>query len=396
MKILLALIITITIGFAQSDKLSNIPPTKSIFIDTNASVCAPVCMKNLLADGDIFTFLSKFKSVAAQLPNLQSDYDHYRRVFRIFNEEDETIKVAILVPQRSIRRYAISTVNSVIAYLLSKQNNFEIKVFNSMDEEEESIVKQLEKIKNEDFTYVIAPVTQKGAEVLIHNSENLLVYIPTIHKTTVQNSPANIIFGGIDYDKQIKKLLKYANNKIAYFSDGSLLTDSLNKSLIKQTPHIIYSKIIESSNVNFKNILKDNKSLNGTSIFMNTPLVKTSLISSQLRVYEIEPYILLSTQLNYNPVLLTLTQYNDIKNLYIANSIGKTSVGLEEINALYGHDIVYDWVNYSTSIGMDYLYTHFFVTTEKKKFTEEVIDDQVNYDISIIRPTRYRFEKELP
>lgn len=45
MKILLALIITITIGFAQSDKLSNIPPTKSIFIDTNASVCAPVCMK---------------------------------------------------------------------------------------------------------------------------------------------------------------------------------------------------------------------------------------------------------------------------------------------------------------------------------------------------------------
>lgn len=101
--------------------------------------------ENLLADGDIFTFLSKFKSVAAQLPNLQSDYDHYRRVFRIFNEEDETIKVAILVPQRSIRRYAISTVNSVIAYLLSKQNNFEIKVFNSMDEEEESIVKQLEK-----------------------------------------------------------------------------------------------------------------------------------------------------------------------------------------------------------------------------------------------------------
>lgn len=395
MKILLALIITITIGFTKSDKLSNIPPAKSIFLDTNASICGPTCMEDLLENGEIFTFLSKFNSVSAELPNLQSDYDHYRRIFRIFNEEDESIKVAILVPQRSIRRYAISTVNSVTAYLLSKQNNFEIKVFNSMDEEEESILNELEKIKNENFTYVIAPVTQKGAETIINNSENLLVYIPTVHKTTVQNSTANIIFGGIDYDKQIDKLLKYSNNKIAYFSDGSLLTDSLNKSLIEKTSHIIYSKSIESSNINFKSMLKNNKILNGASIFMNTPLVKTSLISSQLRVYEIEPYILLSTQLNYNPVLLTLTQYQDIKNLYIANSIGTTSVGLEEINSLYGHDIIYDWVNYSTSIGIDYLYTHFFVTTEQKKFTEEIIDNQVNYDISIIRPTRYRFEKEL-
>lgn len=113
-------------------------------------------------------------------------------------------------------------------------------------------------------------------------------------------------------------------------------------------------------------MLKNNKTLLNSSIFMNTPLVKTSLISSQLRVYKIVPYMLLSTQINYNPMLLTLTQYEDRKNFYLANSIGKTTVEMEELNSLFGHDIVYDWVNYSTSIGIDYFYTHFLSQQQLK------------------------------
>ena len=128
---------------------------------------------------------------------------------------------------------------------------------------------------------------------------------------------------------------------------------------------------------------------------MNVPLVKTSLIASQLRVYKIKPYVILSTQINYNPMLLTLTQYADRKNLYIANSIGKTSVNMEELNSLFGHDIVYDWVNYSTSIGIDYMYTHYFVPIAEKKFNERIIDNQVEYDISIMQPKRYKFSKIL-
>jgi SRSO17 transposase len=128
---------------------------------------------------------------------------------------------------------------------------------------------------------------------------------------------------------------------------------------------------------------------------MNTPLVKTSLIASQLRVYDIEPYALLSTQINYNPMLLTLTQYADRKEFFIANSIGKSTVNMEELNSLFGHDIVYDWVNYSTSVGIDYFYTHYFVPTASRNFNENIVENQVEYDISIVKPKRYKFEKEL-
>ncbi|WP_051505414.1 hypothetical protein [Sulfurospirillum arcachonense] len=395
MKILFIFFISISLMFAKSDKVSHIPPPKSVFINLNIDTCNMDCMDKLLEDGQIFSFLSYYNSSMDELYSMQSEFEYYQRIFRIFEDEKFSIRVALLVPQRSIRRYASTTVNSVIAYLVSKQNNFEVKVFNSIDEKEESILKALEDIKKEKFTYVVAPVTNSGAKIINQNANGLIVYIPTVHKKNIEESNPNILFGGIDYAKQIDTLLGYTNSKIAYFSDGSGLSKSLNTFLIEKSPQIIYNKSINDSRVSFKRLLRHNRKLAGSSIFMNTPLVKTSLISSQLRVYKIKPYAILSTQINYNPMLLTLTQYADRDKFYIANSIGKTTVGMEELNSLFGHDIVYDWVNYSTSIGIDYFYTHYFVPTAAKNFSENVVDNQVEYKVSIIRPKRYKFEKEL-
>jgi len=397
MRLLLIIFITVTMMFAKSDKLSHIPPAKSIFLNIDANICDIICMEGLLNEGQIFTFLSHYNDSMDELSDMQSEYTYYERIFRIFEDENEksSIRVAMIVPQKSIRRYASTTVNSVMAYLVSKQNNFEVKVFNSMDEQESSILKALNDIKSENFKYVIAPVTRDGAEVILKNADHLKVYIPTVSKSTFDDNNPNILFGGINYDKQVDELLKYANDRVVYFSDGSELSESLNNLLIDKNPNIIYSKSINSSRVSFKKILRNNRKLVKSSIFMNTPLVKTSLISSQLRVYRIRPYIILSTQINYNPMLLTLTQYADRKNFYIANSIGKTTVEMEELNSLFGHDIVYDWVNYSTSIGIDYFYTHFFVPTASKNFKEEIVDNQVAYDVSIEKPERYKFIKVL-
>lgn len=395
MKILIAIMLVFSLVHAKREIVSLIPAANSVFIDTDPVACDITCMEKLLENSQIFTFVSKFDANAAEFAKLRSEFGYYRRIFRIFQEEDLAIKVAILVPQVSIRRYAISTVNSVIAYLLSKQNNFEIRVFNSMNEEKASILRQLETIKNQNFTYVIAPVTQKGAQIIIENRENLLVYIPTIHQSSTNFKDSNILFGGIDYERQIDELIKISNGRIVYFSDSSQLTQSLNQALIEKTPKIVANYTIDNANMNFKQILKNNTKINNTSVFLNTPLVQTSLIASQLRVYDIEPFVLLSTQINYNSVLLNLTQYDDRKNLYIANSIGKTSTQLVEMNALFEHDITYDWVNYATSVGIDYLYTHFFATSESSSFEENMLDNQVNYNISILKPTRYRFEQEL-
>ncbi len=395
MRVILVLFIAILVVFAKSDKMSHIPPTKGVFININTLSCDVDCMNNFLNEGKIFSFISNYNSSMAELAPMQSQFSYYQRIFRVFEDEKFSIRVAMLVPQKSIRRYAATTVNSVLAYLISKQNSFEVRVFNSNNEDEESILRELENIKKENFRYVIAPVTQKGAKIIVENSDDLFFYIPTVNKNIFINSGTNIVFGGIDYESQINELLKYSNDKIAYFSDGSELSKSLSRMLIDKSDKIIYSKSINSSKISFKRMFKNNKKLNKSSIFMNTPLVKTSLISSQLRVYKIEPYALLSTQINYNPMLLTLTQYEDRKNLYIANSIGKSLVGMKELNSLFGHDIVYDWVNYSTSVGIDYFYTQYFVPTSIKNFDEDIVDQQVNYNISIMRPKRYKFEKEI-
>ncbi|HIP30186.1 MAG TPA: hypothetical protein EYG93_10970 [Sulfurospirillum arcachonense] len=395
MKIILSFFIIVSFMFAKSDKLSHIPPTKSIFLNIDAYTCNVECMEQLLDNGQIFSFISHYNSSMDELHSMRSEFAYYQRIFRVFEDEEFSIRIAMLVPQKSIRRYASTTVNSVLAYLVSKQNNFEVKVFNSNNEKEESILRELANIKKENFRYVIAPVTSSGAQIIIDNESDLVIFIPTVHKKTLESSASNITFGGIDYDKQIDELLKHTNDKVAYFSDGSKLSKSLNKSLIDKNPKIVYSKSINSSRVSFKRMFKNNKKLVQSSIFMNTPLVKTSLIASQLRVYDIETYALLSTQINYNPMLLTLTQYDDRKEFYIANSIGKSTVGMEELNSLFGHDIVYDWVNYSTSVGIDYFYTHYFVPTASSNFNENIVENQVEYDVSIVRPKRYKFEKEL-
>lgn len=380
--------------FAVGTKLSHIPATKNIFIDLDESVCDDTCLQGYLDNKEIFSFLSKYTNLSED-DTLKTQFYSYQALFRASNDENTLLKVAVLIPQKSIRRYAISTTNSVIAYMLSKNDNFEIKVFNSVDEEDSSIENAIKELKEQNYQYVIAPVTKKGALNLMKYSQNLLVYIPTLHTNEFEELNSNIIFGGIDYKGQIKKLLSYANEKITLFSDGSTLSEDLNLMVKENVPSIAYEKAINNSKISFKSILKNNKKIDNSSVFLNTPLVKSSLIASQFRVYEREPYILLSTQINYNPLLLMLTQFEDREKLFIANSIGTTSMRVVETNAIFGHNITYDWVNYSTTLGMDYIYSHYLVPTENREFKELVDENQVTYDISIYKPMRYKFVKEL-
>ena len=307
------------------------------------------------------------------------------------NDDNSMIKIAVLVPQRTIKKYAITSVNSVISYLLYKNYYFDLNVFNSGDERADSIIKELDAIKAGGYHYIIAPVTQEGATVIAAHEQHIPVFIPTLHHTSFSTTNTNIIFGGIDYDQQIALLSEKANTRVGTFEDGSSLSYQLNASVKKHTANVFYEKRVENAKVNFKQMFKGNGSLNKASLFLNTPIVTSSLIASQLRANSLNPYALLSTQINYNPLLLTLTQYEDRDHMYIANSIQKAPAGLEEINAMFGHDIVYDWVNYSTSIGIDYLCYDFFEGQAKRLFDEPVLQNQVVYNTSLYQPERNQF-----
>ncbi|AFL68286.1 hypothetical protein [Sulfurospirillum barnesii] len=307
------------------------------------------------------------------------------------NDDNSMIKIAVLVPQRTIKKYAISSVNSVIAYLLYKNYYFDLNVFNSGDEKAESLNQSLKEIQAGGYHYIIAPLTAEGASIVALNETQIPIFIPTLHHSTLPNAGSNILFGGIDYDQQIALLAQKTNTRVGTFEDGSSLSYQLNGYVKKYTPNVFYEKRIENAKANFKQIFKGNGSFNNASLFLNTPLVTSSLIASQLRANSLNPHVLLSTQINYNPLLLTLTQYEDRDRMYVANSIQKAPAALEESNALFGHDIVYDWVNYATNIGIDYVCYDFFEGKAERLFSEPLINNQVIYNTSLYQPGRNEF-----
>lgn len=395
-RIFLSIVFSISLAFGVSDKLASIPPAQSVFIDLSVEECDEACLNELVANEQYFSFLSQYDAAKSD-DIIKELYTDLNLAFRIDAQGDaEAVKIALLVPQKRIRRYAMTTVNTVNAYLLYRQHNYELEVFNSIDESPESLQKAIDAIRAKDFKYVIAPVTQTGANYLINKTDGLTLYIPTVHRSLANSTPSHIIFGGIDYYQQIKALSEFSNSNVATFSDGSLLGKSLDQMVNGIAPAVKYSKEIKNSKVRFKSMLKDNTRLMESSIYLNMPLVKSSLLASQLRVYGIEPHALLSTQINYHPMLLTLTQYDDRKELFIGNAIDFVPNELRIMNSLLGHSIEYDWVNYATSIGIDHFYTHYFNPGSSPLFKEMILEGQVQYKTLIMKANRYRFYSLIP
>ena len=110
---------------------------------------------------------------------------------------------------------------------------------------------------------------------------------------------------------------------------------------------------------------------------------------SQLTLYDINVTNILSTQINYDPLILSITQAKDRNNMIIANSIEKNNNVLIEANMLLNNDIVYDWINYSTTVGSDYFFH--LITHDKREYELAMQDNQIIYPISLVQPSYSRF-----
>ncbi|NLO16782.1 MAG: hypothetical protein GX118_01110, partial [Arcobacter butzleri] len=107
-------------------------------------------------------------------------------------------------------------------------------------------------------------------------------------------------------------------------------------------------------------------------------------------VYEIYPDSILATQLSYNPMILTLSQYQDRKKMFIASSIGDSTSNLVAIGSVLGADIRYNWVNFSTLIGLNKI---IFNNQDSEISGYKIIDNQVIYNISLYRAGEFSFIK---
>ena len=396
--------------YGIGSKESQIPIAQSVMIDLDPQDCNNVCLQQYLEEEKILSFLTKYRAEFSD-EDMQESYfnlvaslgifvddslnsDSLANIEMLNGGEGEKIKVALITPRSVIGKYSASVANSVLSYLIYKNGDFEFEVFDCVNENNDSILNTLNFIKESGYGFVIAPFTKEGAKIVAEYEKNLLVYIPTVNKNSVSifTSP-NIFFGGIDYKKQIDKLLQLANDRITLFNDTSRV--GLELSNIVQNSafeNIVYSKTIENIKTNLKSIIK-NRKINNSSVFLNMSLVKSSLIASQIRYYKIKPYGLYSTQVNYHPMILTLTQPQDRESFYIANSISDSNFKLNDINSNMGNNLQFNWIEYSTAIGMDFVYTNFINPSSEKSFTEEIVNNQVDYKVNITKPAYSSFEK---
>ncbi|WP_457745845.1 hypothetical protein [Sulfurimonas sp.] len=431
-KLLLSLLPAVV--FAQSFMVSNIPLPKTYIQNLDPYECDDDCMQEYLDKDMIFSFLA---NADKKLANKELDEVRSMNVAILnlgaFNASG-TLKIAMLLPYNKIGKYAASTTNASFAYLMTKSNPFMLKSYQIESENMDDLSEALNKIQEDGFEYVIAPLTQEGVNNIINMDPELNIYFPTVNKKDVDSTSALLTFGGIDYAAQSDVLLKEAVSPLIIFSDKSTIGkklalyqedkflhpnkkeeveeetsifDSLfgNEAIVQEVPQEKEEAESEDENItkevikffisrrttNLENYLKDKEEIINGSFFINTPIIKTGMILSQLTLYDTNATNVLSTQINYDPLLLSMTQYADRKDMIVANSITKNNNVVIETNSLLGNDIVYDWINYTTTVGVDYFYN--LITGEDKEYNIDIVDNQMVYDIELLQPSKSRFIK---
>ena len=407
---------------AESDQVSPIPlPTSYVQLIDIDTDCDNDCLQAYLDDGQIFTFLAlaQDKLECMELDDERMIYVGLLNIGSNSMMQDE-LKIAMILPYKLIGRYATSTSNAVFAYLLTRNHPFVLKNFQIEDESPEALNHVISQIKEEGFHYVIAPLTLKGASVITETEEDLNVYFPTINANDLNSTSENIYFGAIDYEAQIKRLTPratsplvifydksakgkklYAQTKTSYLDNELPFQPSSRKAVYKEldeaydpksepTKKRVIAYGIDRKTTNLKWHLEHNKKIQFGSFFLNTPVIKSTMILSQFTTYDTNVTNILSTQINYDPLLFSMTQKQDRDNIYIANSININNNTLIEANSLLSNDIVYDWINYASTVGADYFY-HAITHTERT-YQLPMVDNQIFYPISIVTPSGTRFE----
>lgn len=304
---------------------------------------------------------------------------------------DEDInKVAVIYPSKIVGKYAKSTINTLSAFLIYNNNKFVIESFDTYDETYENIFREITHLKERGFTNVIAMFTQNGFEQVnsLSGIDDLRIYLPLIHKSEVQMPNDHFIFGGISYKEQLELLNTISSGKNTMFYVKSYRGNKLKQNYLESFNEPGLIKQINRKANNYKNIMEDENMI-GSTVLLNTPIVKSSIILSQLTAYEIKPNKVLSTQVNYTPLLVKLTQNRDREKFFIVNSISEVDDFIKEYTKLLGADITYNWVDYSSLIGVNYLLNK----NESDIVANEIVDKQVVYEPTLYRSTSYGFKK---
>ncbi|PAF48778.1 hypothetical protein BKH41_05580 [Helicobacter sp. 12S02232-10] len=390
--------------FAKSYIISPLPLPKQEVVDIDIKKCDEKCLEKLYADGKLFSFVAKFKNdtqnieLRANLAVALSEIDSFMQSSVYQDQKNSKIKIALLIPKKIVGRYSVASIDTILAYLMTRGGDFDFKVFDSGSEDSLNLSETYDKIKQEKYQFVVAVLTQAGVENFIQDTYvSLPTYIPTINKNQLDKNlklPPNLYFGGIDYYAQMQVITTLAASaSIVEYDDDSPVGLILGDILDSLDPNIVYKDIVSSQQAATfaKNLKTQEDFLEKSVVVLNTPVVKSGLMLSQLGFSNKKPSKILSVQINYNPSILMLVQPKDRQNFYIVNAIGSTDQKLIEYGALLSSDLRYDWVNYSTAIGVE-MFFDFQDTKINKFFSELINDNQVQYVNTLYRAKGSVFE----
>ncbi|MDR2151738.1 MAG: hypothetical protein LBO72_02850 [Helicobacteraceae bacterium] len=378
---------------SQPKLFSPIGAASNEVIDLSPTPCDARCLERLLKEEKEFSFAARYDK-ANDDGRFSADYQRLATFLNLAMPRVNGERIAVLIPSESIGRYSVIVSNSVSAYLLSKGKPFEMRVFDSVDEKPDSLDRALKEIERAGFNRALAALTVEGAKTAASMNSRVELYVPTVNRNEIYSAPDNMYFGGIDYPKQLEALSQYANRfRTFVLSEPSALSQKITAAADAILPMPASRVMINDPRVNFSQLFKTHKIGTGASILLNTQPVRTSMALSQITFNDIRIASALSTQMNYNPLLLTLPQSDDVKNFYIASAIGPGNMTLRDLNQLLRNDLRFDWTAYSSSAmaamisqrnGGDY-------APRVELFGLEMKENQLQYPIKVYQIKNARF-----
>jgi len=378
-------------NITKNQSLSSIPPAKITYINLEPEFCDNACLNELIKADLLASFMARFEPAKIDDNALLELYISLggEAILKV----NKSGKIAVIIPQKIIKSYTNVVSNAVLSYVLKQDADIEIKFINSNDESPQSLTNAMQTARAQGFNYFIAALTSNGANII--NSlvlSNELIYIPSVHSSFIINPKPNLIFGGIDYKEQISALLAYSNEKIVAFDDGSSLGQKLNEYVRMQSSDYHEASIV-GKDINLNDTLSKKSKFDDASIFLNIPIVKASLVATQMRGFEIKPYALLSTQINFLPNIFNAIAQRDRQNLFIANSLNPVNDLFLGLGDLFDVDFRYSQIGYSSAFGAEYIYTNFIDKSADRIFTERVENSQVLYGVKIYNAKGDHFDE---
>jgi hypothetical protein len=277
------------------------------------------------------------------------------------------LQVCVIIDKKKFFKYTPSIINSLNSYLIYKNIEYNLSVH--------------------DINEPLENITQNCSDILVYTLDKNYIknlneynttrfYIPIFNKNEIEVNSTNIYFGGIDYKAQINKLANFIDdNKAIAINENTALS---NKLFNYETELNLTVIPYEYPNINYND-------LNNSYVFFNTRTAKTAQVLSKITYKELETKLQLAPQINYDPLLIGITQPDDVKKLLIANSIINPPLLIEDYNLLVDSDIKYNWLNYSSNILLNKIYNlqtggdEFYMND----FKTYIFDNQILYKIKL-------------